>query len=298
MNQDASEGEQDHRDCDVSERRGDEWDKEEEEQAAIVIDVDTDYAYVNPVSEHLKCSICVEPFVNPLRSPCGHVFCKTCIEHHISNESSNSACPICRRTIVMNLLIPVPKKQETSNEDIKNLNQFKSSSKIDSLMQELTSLPKGDEVKSIVFSQWTSMLDLVEVSLRQTGIKFVRLDGSMAHNQREKSVSMFRQDPTIRVFLISMKAGGLGLNLVQATHVFLLDPWWNPATEEQAIDRVHRLGQTKPVRVTRFIIKGSIEERILELQERKRTLAQGALGMNSNELRQIRIDELRLLFRD
>lgn len=95
-----------------------------------------------------------------------------------------------------------------------------------------------------------------------------------------------------------MKAGGSGLNLITASHVYLLDPWWNSATEEQAIDRVHRLGQTKTVYVTRFIIENSIEERILELQNRKKLLVQGALGIDNTELRQVRIDELRLLFRD
>ncbi len=94
-----------------------------------------------------------------------------------------------------------------------------------------------------------------------------------------------------------MKAGGTGLNLTSASNVYLLDPWWNPASEEQAIDRVHRLGQTKPVTVTRFYVQNSIEERILELQDRKRVLAEGALGMNNKELRQVRLDELRLLFR-
>jgi SNF2 family DNA or RNA helicase len=102
----------------------------------------------------------------------------------------------------------------------------------------------------------------------------------------------------VKIFLISMKAGGLGLNLVSASRVFLLDPWWNPSAEEQAIDRVHRLGQTRPVFVTRFVIEGSIEERILELQEKKRKLVQGALGARGKELRQIRLEELKLLFRD
>lgn len=120
----------------------------------------------------------------------------------------------------------------------------------------------------------------------------------MPQYQRERSVTAFKEDPNVTVFLISMKAGGVGLNLVAASHVFLLDCWWNPSTEDQAIDRVHRLGQTRPVHVTRFVVKGTIEERILELQERKKILAQGALGVNSKELRQIRIDELRLLFRD
>lgn len=176
---------------------------------------------------------------------------------------------------------------------------WRSSTKIEALLQELTNLHRSDpSIKSIVFSQWTSMLDIVEEPLRQCRIRFVRLDGSMVQAHRVAAIRTFAQDPSVTVFLISMKAGGLGLNLVSASHVFLLDPWWNPATEQQAIDRVHRMGQVRPVVVTRFIIRGTIEERILELQEKKRRLAQGALMVHSKELRQIRLDELRLLFRD
>jgi SNF2 family DNA or RNA helicase len=165
-------------------------------------------------------------------------------------------------------------------------------------MQELTELNERDPtIKSIVFSQWTSMLNLVEIPLKAAGIRYVRLDGSMSQAHRENSIRSFRSDPNTKVFLVSMKAGGLGLNLTSASHVFLLDPWWNPATEDQAIDRVHRLGQTRPVVVTRFIIKDTIEERIMELQQKKKNLAQGVM-MRTKELRQIRIDELRLLFRD
>jgi len=260
-----------------------------------------------------ECSICLEAIEDAVVTPCGHLFCKGCIDQHInaSAQDQAAACPMChRQNLTANTLLSVPKKSDKTSEEGSsspthpsspkktndNNEDWKSSSKIDCLMQELHSLQ--DDVKSIVFSQWTSMLDMVETPLRKAGIKFVRLDGGMAGYQREKAVSSFREDPSVKVFLISMKAGGLGLNLVEASRVFMLDCWWNPATEEQSIDRVHRLGQTKPVHVTRFIIKGSIEERILELQERKKLLAQGALGLNSKEIRQIRIDELRLLFRD
>jgi SNF2 family DNA or RNA helicase len=140
-------------------------------------------------------------------------------------------------------------------------------------------------------------LDLVEIPLQEAGIRFVRLDGSMPQAHRENHIRTFRTDPGVNVFLVSMKAGGLGLNLTTASHVFLLDPWWNPATEDQAIDRVHRLGQVRPVVVTRFVVKDTIEERILELQQKKKQLAQGVM-MRNKELRQIRIEELRLLFRD
>jgi len=157
-------------------------------------------------------------------------------------------------------------------------NEFSSSSssKINALLDELNILynkqnieNKDENIKCIIFSQWTSMLDLLESPLKKMGLKYCRLDGTMAQNNREFQVKKFNTDDNVKVFLVSMKAGGLGLNLVAASHVFLLDPWWNPATEEQAIDRVHRIGQTKPVVVTRFIIKNTIEERILELQEKK-----------------------------
>jgi len=152
--------------------------------------------------------------------------------------------------------------------------------------------------KSVVFSQWRSMLSLVEVALQRACIRYTRLDGTMSSTQRDQAVSVFTKDSQVRVLLISTKAGGFGLNLIAASRVFLLDPWWNPATEDQAIDRVHRLGQQSSVRVIRFIVRGSIEERMLELQKRKKLLARGALADGSVNWRQIRLEELRLLFQD
>ncbi|KAL6058508.1 SWI/SNF-related matrix-associated actin-dependent regulator of chromatin subfamily A member 3-like 1 [Balamuthia mandrillaris] len=267
-----------------------------------------------------ECVLCLESMEEPVVTPCGHLFCKACILRHL-HSGLDSSCATCSQRVRPEELIALPKREKPlldlslpgaeSNENsgdgdlaqdrpLKSMmaNVWKSSTKIDALMQELTSVIQQDPtIKSIVFSQWTSMLDLVEIPMKALGIKFVRLDGSMSQNQREASIRFFRSDPDIKVFLVSMKAGGLGLNLTSASHVFLLDPWWNPATEDQAIDRVHRLGQSRPVIVTRFVIQGTIEERILELQEKKKMLAQGVM-MKSKELRQIRIDELRLLFRD
>ena len=177
--------------------------------------------------------------------------------------------------------------------------QFNSahSTKIDSLLEILAQLRRdtlGTE-KSIVFSQWTSMLDLIQDPLKRADFGFVRLDGTMPQAQREQSIQTFKKDARITVFLISMKAGGLGLNLTEANHVFILDPWWSPSIEAQAIDRVHRIGQTKPVTVTRFVIQNSIEERILALQERKQLLAKSVLG-NKSELKGISLQDLRILF--
>jgi SNF2 family DNA or RNA helicase len=117
------------------------------------------------------------------------------------------------------------------------------SSKVELLMESLDEVIDNDH-KSLVFSQWTSMLNLVEPHLKSRGIGYVRLDGTT--RDRRKVVSTFQSDDGPPVFLISLKAGGTGLNLTEADHVFLLDPWWNPAVEDQAADRAHRIGQTRP----------------------------------------------------
>src|SRR5690606_17214267 len=128
----------------------------------------------------------------------------------------------------------------------------------------------------IVFSQWTSFLDLIEPELKKNDIDFVRLDGST--RDRGAVVEQFQADDGPPVILSSLKAGGTGLNLTAADHVFLLDPWWNPAAEDQAADRAHRIGQTRPVTVYRMIAKDTIEEGILALQGRKRALSDVALA--------------------
>ncbi|KAI9505576.1 SNF2 family N-terminal domain-containing protein [Coemansia spiralis] len=127
--------------------------------------------------------------------------------------------------------------------------------------------------KCVVFSQWTTVLDFIEPLLEEKGIRFTRLDGQMTRNQRNNNLQTFRDDPQIEILLLSLRAGGVGLNLAYATHVFLLDAFWNPSVERQAIDRVHRLGQKYPITVTRYFIKNSIEEKIMELQHRKSRIA-------------------------
>jgi SNF2 family DNA or RNA helicase len=144
-----------------------------------------------------------------------------------------------------------------------------------------------------VFSQWTSLLDRVEPALKKAKLNFVRLDGST--RDRQDVVDSFQSPDGPPVFLISLKAGGTGLNLTAADHVFLLDPWWNPAVEEQAADRAHRIGQDKPVMVYRLVSEGTVEERILELQERKRALADAALGQADQAGRITREELLALL---
>lgn len=149
------------------------------------------------------------------------------------------------------------------------------SSKLEALLEALSDAA-ADGHKALVFSQWTSFLDLVEPELKRRGISSNRLDGSTV--DRAGVVHEFQADNGPSVMLLSLKAGGTGLNLTAADHVFLLDPWWNPAAEDQAADRAHRIGQDKPVFVTRLVAKDTVEERMLALQIKKRAVAEAALG--------------------
>jgi len=151
----------------------------------------------------------------------------------------------------------------------------------------------ADGHKALVFSQWTSLLDLVEPRLDHFGIPYTRLDGTT--RDRAGVLSRFAEEAGPPVFLVSLRAGGTGLNLTSADHVFLLDPWWNPAVEEQAADRAHRIGQERPVFVYRMVAENTVEERILALQEKKRAVSEMALGDSGAALGITRDDLLALL---
>lgn len=151
----------------------------------------------------------------------------------------------------------------------------KPSTKIRRLLRILhTETPKH---KTIVFSQFTSMLDLIEPHLKSSRLAFARYDGSMRNDAREASLHALRSDPRCRILLCSLKCGSLGLNLTAASRVVILEPFWNPFVEEQAIDRVHRLNQTVDVKVYRLTVRATVEAKILELQTRKRELARAAI---------------------
>ena len=149
--------------------------------------------------------------------------------------------------------------------------------------------------KSLVFSQFTSMLSIVRQHLDAKGIEYEYLDGQT--RDRERRVTRFQEDEHCKVFLISLKAGGLGLNLTAADYVFLLDPWWNPAVEAQAIDRAHRVGQTRTVFAYRMICRDTVEEKIAELQKKKRDLADAILdgGDQKSILKDLSVEDLELL---
>jgi len=154
------------------------------------------------------------------------------------------------------------------------------------------------ETKTVVFSQWTSMLDKIEDALEEASICYDRLDGTMKREERQRAMDALKYDPKTEVLLVSLRAGGVGLNLTAARRVYLIDPYWNPAVENQAVDRIHRLGQSHPVRTIKLIMEDSIEKKLLEVQARKTQLANMTLGqpLSKAQMQQKRLEELTELF--
>jgi hypothetical protein len=167
-----------------------------------------------------------------------------------------------------------------------------SSTKLDTLLSQLEEVLQEGH-KALIFSQFTSLLALVRAQLDAQGLTYEYLDGKT--KDRQAPVERFQTDPECKLFLISLKAGGVGLNLTAADYVFLLDPWWNPAVEAQAIDRTHRIGQDKPVFAYRVIAKDTVEERVLELQNTKRELATAILSEDNALVANLQPEDLELL---
>lgn len=153
----------------------------------------------------------------------------------------------------------------------------------------------GDH-KALIFSQFLGMLALIRKKLDDLGIKYEYFDGSTSAPDREKAIQSFQNDTEVRVFLISLKAGGVGLNLTAADYVYIVDPWWNPAVEQQAIDRTHRIGQTKNIFAYRMICKDTIEDKILQLQEKKKALAKDIISDDASFVKALTREDVEYLF--
>ncbi|KAF6999025.1 hypothetical protein CFC21_015099 [Triticum aestivum] len=254
-------------------------------------------AFVEDVVEEIRqgtaaeCPICLESTSDdPVITPCAHRMCRECLLSSWSTPAGGP-CPICRSPITKADLIMLPVQ---CRYEVDAKNNWKDSCKVVRLLATLEGLGKKGE-KSIVFSQFTSFFDLLEIPLNQKGIKFLRFDGKVTQKHREKVLNEFSQSKDKLVLLMSLKAGGVGLNLTAASNVFLMDPWWNPAVEEQAIMRIHRIGQKRAVQVRRFIVKDTVEERMQQVQARKQRMIAGAL--TDEEVRSSRIEELKMLFK-
>ena len=166
--------------------------------------------------------------------------------------------------------------------------------KLDELAREITE-NIGDH-KALIFSQFLGMLALIRAKLEELGVKYEYFDGSTSAPDRQKAIESFQNDEEKRVFLISLKAGGVGLNLTAADYVYIVDPWWNPAVEQQAIDRTHRIGQTKNIFAYRMICKDTIEDKILKLQEKKRALAKDIISDDSSFVKTLSREDVEYLF--
>ena len=255
--------------------------------------------------------------------PCYQIICKDCSTAvkktiHARVKDNHFNCPFCEQYLRLGFF-------ELTQEGIEAAEEAKAKAREDpkhakimgryggphtkttALIQHLVesraeSMEKPDEppIKSVVFSGWTTHLDLIQIALEDNMINYARLDGKMTRIKRSAALDAFRDDPECTVLLVSITAGGLGLNLTSASRVYVMEPQFNPAQEAQAVDRVHRLGQKREVFITRFIMDNSFEEKMLELQQKKQKLSDISLNrgkLDKNEVAKKRMEELRSLFK-
>ena len=237
-----------------------------------------------------ECPICSEePMIEPAVTGCWHSACKQCLLDYIDHQKDKHTLPLCfncREPINQRDVFEIVRHDDDNEEDLYSTTQTNantvprislsrignaSSAKIAALTTHLKALRRDSPTaKSVVFSQFTSFLDLIAPALARASIPTLRFDGAMTQKARAATILEFTNHKKGVVLLLSLRAGGVGLNLTAARNVFMMDPWWSFAVEAQAIDRVHRMGQEEAVKVVRFIVEGSIEGRMLKIQERKK----------------------------
>jgi len=218
-----------------------------------------------------ECSVCLETLnsmSNPVVTHCKHAFCRACISKVIEVQKK---CPNCRNPLSEDKLVE-PAPEESAEEDEESPDGEAKSSKTEALLKILQATLKKDGSKVIIFSQWTSFLTVIQRQLDEAGYKYTRIDGSMNTTKRDAAIRALDFDPDTRIMLASLAVCSVGLNLVSADTVVLADSWWAPAIEDQAVDRVHRLGQTRPTTVWRLVMEESVEEVVLDIQSQKREL--------------------------
>lgn len=261
-------------------------------------------------------------------TPCYHIICTACIGDYkkINDDIAQGhpviVCPTCQQHVRPSYF-PLKmggmedeadsrlksKDNPKRGKDLSNYDgpHTKTRALISDLLgsrKESQDLPEDKPIKSVVFSGWTAHLDLIQLALAEHDIQYVRLDGKMTRPARTAAMDRFRDDPRITVILVSITAGGLGLNLTTASKVYVMEPQYNPAAEAQAVDRVHRLGQKRDVTTVRYIMRDSFEEKMLELQDKKKKLAELSMDsdgrahrMDKAEAARKRLEDLRSLFK-
>ncbi|KAK3988514.1 putative SWI/SNF-related matrix-associated actin-dependent regulator of chromatin subfamily A member 3-like 1 [Cladorrhinum sp. PSN332] len=215
-----------------------------------------------------ECPVCIEAMKEPVITHCKHVFCRGCISKVIEIQHK---CPMCRAGLSEDKLVE-PAPETSAEEDEQSLDRDTKSSKTEALLKILQATLKNEGSKVIIFSQWTSFLTVIQKQLDEAGYTYCRIDGSMNTAKRDAAIHALDSDPNTRIMLASLSVCSVGLNLVSADTVVLADSWWAPAIEDQAVDRVHRLGQTRPTTVWRLVMEGTVEERVLDIQAEKREL--------------------------
>jgi DNA repair protein RAD16 len=292
----------------------------------------SDYTVPTALTQNARgiCALCQDDIGDEARAVanCGHKFHSDCVREYLKEApqlaTGGCGCPACFVPLTVKFeeeeeeqigntplpgesMLATPEEVTTPAEPViqptvkpgsivekVGASSFQTSSKIEALISELGKIPATCKV--LVFSQFTRMLDLIDFRLKQSGFGCAKLTGSQSMAQRTNIIVSFNTDPTVRALLISLKAGGEGLNLQVADHVFLVDVWWNPACELQAIQRAHRIGQTKPVKAIRFVTENSVEEKVVALQEMKQLVFDATVGQSEGAEKKLTEGDLRFLF--
>ncbi|KGB78124.2 DNA repair protein RAD16 [Cryptococcus deuterogattii R265] len=260
------------------------------------------------VQEGTVCRICNDTAEDAIMSQCKHVFDRECIKQYLEVKQMRGhkpECPVCHIEISIDLEAEALDLEENTKKARQgilsrlDLGSWRSSSKLEALVEELEKLRHKDcTIKSLVFSQFVSFLDLIAFRLQRAGFNICRLEGGMTPQQRDATIQHFMKNTGVTVFLISLKAGGVALNLTEASMVFMMDSWWNPSVEYQAMDRIHRLGQKRPVKVVKLVIEDSIEDQIVQLQAKKLAMTEAALSSDSDSaLGKLTVEDLGFLFK-
>ncbi|KAI0969357.1 DNA repair protein rad-5 [Xylaria arbuscula] len=252
-----------------------------------------------------ECPICSEePMIDQTVTGCWHSACQKCLQDYMKHHTDRHEIPRCfncRKPLNSRDIFQVVRHDDEIDTfrgspkiNLQRLGVNESSSKVMSLMKHLRELRREHpRMKSVVFSQFTSFMSLIEPALTKANMRFLRLDGTINQKTRATILKEFAECDKFTILLISLRAGGVGLNLTQAKRVFMMDPWWSFAIEAQAIDRVHRMGQDAEVKVYRFICKDSVEERMLKVQDRKKFIATSLGMMTDEEKRLQRIEDIK-----
>ncbi|OTB07455.1 hypothetical protein M426DRAFT_268728 [Hypoxylon sp. CI-4A] len=288
-------------------------------------------------AEAFVCSVCLDAVESPfIMVPCGDYFCKGCSErladpgHNNTNaegdeDGTRMKCPTCQRdenskVISYDAFKKPRRRQKVTNIEPHTLMKLRKkavnserahrrymgylrgiwlpSAKVTKCCQLISSIQKTTQEKIIIFSQWTLLLDLLEVAISdQLRLGLCRYDGNMNATKRDQALHKFIDTPEIKVILVSLKAGNAGLNLTAASQVIIMDPFWNPFVENQAIDRTYRIGQQRDITVHRLLTQDTVEDRIVAIQNRKRVIIDSALGDDvSKSIGRLGTNDLAYLF--